>query len=69
MVIGKFKDVFKGIFFGSGVGEKLKEVTWEDLPMEEFVTGEKNFNERGLGFASTIKKIMKNNMKSFFNWK
>ena len=30
---------------------------WEDLSLEEYVTGEEKFNEKGAGFSSiTIKK-------------
>ena len=33
---------------------------WEDLSLEEYVTGEKKFNEKGAGFSSiTIKKNKK----------
>ena len=47
--IGKCTDVFRGDWFK---GEKLGG-TWEDLSMEEFVTGEENFNE-GVRFSSII---------------
>ena len=53
MVIEKCTDVFRGIvWFGGGF-------MWEDLSMEEFVMGEENFNKRGAGFSSIIKKTMK----------
>ena len=29
-------------------------VTWEDLSMEEFVVGEKNFHEGSAGFSSIV---------------
>ena len=69
MVTGKCTDVFTGIFLVGGGGEKLKGVTWEDLSMEECVMGEENFNERGAGFSSIIKKIMKNNFEKLFQMK
>ena len=40
-VIGKYTDVFRGIFSGGG-GEG---VTREDLSKEEFIMGEENFSE------------------------
>ena len=59
----KCTDVFEGHFrVGVGVG-RGKEVTWEDLSMEEFITSEENFHERSAGFSSIIKK---NNEKMFF---
>jgi len=36
-----------------GLGE---EFTGEDLSMEEFIKGEENFREGGVGFCSAIKK-------------
>ena len=46
---------FQGDFLVvGGWGEKLREVTWEDLSMEEFVMGEENFNEGGGGLSSII---------------
>ena len=48
MVIGKCKDVFRGIFFLD------REVTWEDVSMEEFVMGGENFHEGGAGFSNII---------------
>ena len=43
---------FQGDFFG--LGEELRGFTWEDLSMEELLTGEENFNEGGAGFSSII---------------
>ena len=43
LVIGKYIDVFRGIFLMGGGGGQ---VTWEDLSMVEI------FHERGTGFPS-----------------
>ena len=59
MVIGKCRDVFRGIFFLN-----REEVTWEDFSMEEFVMGGENFHEGGAGFlAFFLKNNQKMNMK------
>ena len=66
MVTGKCTDVFKGIF-GLGRGRAEWGVTREDMSMQELIMGEENFNERGAGFSSIIRKNNeKTNMKSFF---
>ena len=53
MVIGKFTDVFKGIFFGfgGGGGENLRGgLHGKIFSMGEFDMGEENFNEGDAGF-------------------
>ena len=57
---------FQGDFFGCGEGS-----LWEDLCLEEYLMGEKRFNEGGTGFSSIIikKNNEKINMKKFFQLK
>ena len=46
---------FRGGIFGlGGRFEGGGGVTWEDLSTEKLVTGEKTFNEGGVGFSSII---------------
>ena len=69
MVIGKCRDVFRGIFWFGGRFEGGG--IWEDLSLEEFVIGEENFNEGDVGFSSIIfkKKQWKNKYEKCFRLK
>ena len=58
MVIGKNRDVFRGIFFWIGKGLRGG-VTWEDLSMEELLMEEETFNGGAQDFLALFKKTMK----------
>ena len=53
MVIGKCRDVFRGIFWLGGGGEKKGVMGWK-FSMEEFFMGEEYFHKGGAAFSSII---------------
>jgi len=54
LAIRKYTDVFGVFFSGSGGVESIEGVKWEDISMEDIITGEENFHEGGAGFSCTI---------------
>ena len=70
MVIGKCTDVFRGggVRVGGLGVDQGEGVMFEDLPTEEFIMREENFQEKGAGFSSINfvfnKKIIKIKLSS-----
>ena len=54
MVIGKSRDVSRGIFWLGGGGGEKKGVMWWKFSMEEFFMGEEYFHKGGAAFSSII---------------
>ena len=59
MVIGKCRDVFRGIFCLGGGGGGSEE--WGKFSMEKFVLGEEDFHKGGTAFSSIILKKQREN--------
>ena len=69
MVIGKCRDVFRGIFLVLGVGLRGGGYVGKSF-LREICHGEEKFNEKGSGFSkTTIKKQWKNKHEKVFSIK